>query len=93
MSRAMIRALNGESTLRGLTGQGEPGLHTLLGGTGTEGSALDFRMTGGGAQTSTASRLAEAYRDKRLGGGIGGTSTRVYDGSNDGERKPGDKTR
>ncbi len=57
--RAIAHSLAAENgSLRGLTGQGEPGLWTLLGGTGAELDATGYRSTGGAGQTSPASRLA-----------------------------------
>lgn len=55
---------NENGGLRGLTGSGEPGLFTLLGGTAAETGNTKF--TGGAGQVSATSRLAQAYRDVRL---------------------------
>jgi hypothetical protein len=63
----MIRALVADNTAkRGLTGQGQPGLHTLLGGTDVQEDASAFRITGG-AWNAFGSR-ERAYRDTRLAG-------------------------
>lgn len=84
---AMVRQENG--SLRGLTGAGEPGLYTLLGGTGEQEDASAYTFTGGAGQTSATTKIAKAYKDKRLaqvasgspvsgggGGAIGGGNTR-----------------
>lgn len=59
-----LRTENGQ--LRGLTGQGEPGLFSLLGGTAREKDSSQLTTMGGPGQTSATAKLAEAYRDKRL---------------------------
>ncbi len=65
--RSIIRGLaNDNSSLRALTGQGEPGLYTLLGGTGDELSADDLYTTGGAGQVSAVSRLARVQDEPRL---------------------------
>jgi hypothetical protein len=65
--RAIIRGLaNDNGSLRALTGQGEPGLYTLLGGTGEEQSAADLTTTGGSGQVSAVSRLARVQDEPRL---------------------------
>lgn len=57
--RAIVHSLAAENgSLRGLTGQGEPGLWTLLGGTGQELDATGYRIGGGPGQVSGASRLS-----------------------------------
>ena len=61
---AQARQENG--SLRGLTGAGEPGLYTLLGGTGEQGSANEYTTMGGTGQTSSTAKLAKAYKDTRL---------------------------
>lgn len=62
--RAIIRGLaNDNGTLRGLTGQGEPGLWTLLGGTGAEEDSSSLQLGGGAGQVSAVSRLARVSRD------------------------------
>lgn len=64
----IARLLRGEnaSALRGLTGQGEPGKWTLLGGTSPE--IDDARLAGGFGQVSGTARLARANRDIMLAG-------------------------
>jgi len=62
----MVSLRNENGGLRGLTGSGEPGLATLLGGTSPELGAGDYTTTGGPGQTSSAARLARAARDVRL---------------------------
>lgn len=65
--RAIIRGLANENgTLRGLTGQGEPGLATLLGGTAPELDSDGYTLGGGSGQVSSVSRLARAQRDIRV---------------------------
>lgn len=72
----MMRALATENRQnRGLTGQGQPGLHTLLGGTGTESDASTYRIAGGAGQTSSVAQLARAYNDTRLAAAVSGTTT------------------
>jgi len=67
--RAIIRGLaNDNGTLRGLTGQGEPGLWTLLGGTGAEEDSSTLQLGGGAGQVSAVSRLARATRDTLIAG-------------------------
>jgi hypothetical protein len=72
---------------RGLTGQGEPGLHVLLGG--GEGQAPEF---GGSSSGAAFARLSASHKDRRLAGilaaqasGQGGRS-----GSGGRGRGPGD---
>lgn len=60
-----LRTDNGD--LRGLTGSGEPGMHTLLGGTGEELDAAGVRLGGGGGASTGYAKLARAHRDVRLG--------------------------
>lgn len=64
----MMRSLRNEngSSLRGLCGQGEPGLYTLLGGTGIEEDASGYTFTGGAGQVSSVARLAKVHKDVRL---------------------------
>jgi hypothetical protein len=65
--RAIVRGLANENgSLRGLTGQGEPGLYTLLGGTGEELGADELSLTGGSGQVSATSRLARVNDEPRL---------------------------
>lgn len=65
--RSVIRGLaNDNGTLRGLTGQGEPGLATLLGGTAPELDSDSYTLGGGSGQVSSVSRLARAQRDIRV---------------------------
>jgi len=76
--RSVIRGLaNDNGTLRGLTGQGEPGLWTLLGGTGAELDSDGLQLGGGSGQVSSVSRLARTVNDIRLAavasGSTGGT--------------------
>lgn len=76
--RAILRGLAGENseTLRGLTGQGEPGLWALLGGTSQELDAEGYTLGGGVGQVSATSRLSRASRDTYLAGiasGVGYT--------------------
>ncbi len=92
----IARAKQENGSLRGLTGSGEPGLYTLLGGTGEQGGANDYTMTGGAGQTSATAKLAKAYKDTRLaqvasgqapssgggGGGSGGSTTQPGYGQN-----------
>lgn len=66
MNSLMISLRNENGGLRGLTGSGEPGLATLLGGTSPELDASGYTITGGPGQTSAATRLARAHRDRRL---------------------------
>ena len=67
--RSVIRGLaNDNGTLRGLTGQGEPGLWTLLGGAGEEEDAEGLTLSGGAGQVSSTSRLARSVRDTQLAG-------------------------
>lgn len=60
-----LRSENG-SSLRGLTGQGEPGLYTLLGGTERQSDASAYTMSGGAGQVGAISERLEAYKDTRL---------------------------
>lgn len=65
--RSIIRGLaNDNGTLRGLTGQGEPGLATLLGGTSPELDSDQLTLGGGAGQVSSVSRLARANKDTRI---------------------------
>lgn len=74
----MMRGLNAENSgMRGLTGQGEPGLYTLLGGTETQGDAAGTSRNLVGA----FQRKSNPYKDMRLAavaapaqGGAGGGS-------------------
>lgn len=88
---AQARQENG--SLRGLTGAGEPGLYTLLGGTGVQEDASSYTTSGGSGQTSATAKLAKAHKDVRLaqvasgqtvsGGSGGKTST------SPGQKNPG----
>ncbi len=71
----MMRSLRNEngSSLRGLSGQGEPGLYTLLGGTGIEEDASGYTFSGGAGQVSSVAKLAKAHKDVRLAGVAAGT--------------------
>jgi len=67
--RAIIRGLaNDNGTLRGLTGQGEPGLWTLLGGVAEEEDSSGLPLGGGAGQVSSVSRLARANKEVLLAG-------------------------
>lgn len=71
----MQAALRGENAeLRGLTGSGEPGLATLLGGTAPEKSGNDLSQMGGPGQVSATSRLAQVHKDQRIRAVASGTS-------------------
>lgn len=74
MNSLMMSIRNENGGLRGLTGSGEPGLFTLLGGTGVEEGANAYRMTGGAGQVSSVARVASAHRDVRLAAVASGTS-------------------
>lgn len=79
---SLMRSLRTENGgLRGLSGSGEPGLATLLGGTSPELGANAYTITGGPGQTSSATRLARANRDTRLAAVASGTSVPGYGGS------------
>lgn len=82
----LMRSLRAENTgLRGLTGQGEPGLFTLLGGTGVEQDARSLRFAGGAGQVSATARLAIAHRDARLAAAVAaGTGTGTGGGAGGG---------
>ena len=72
---AQARQENG--SMRGLTGAGEPGLYTLLGGTGEQEDASGTSIMGGAGQVSATAKLAKAYKDTRLAqvaSGSGGSS-------------------
>lgn len=74
--RAVIHGLRQENgALRGLTGQGEPGLWTLLGGVGAEEDASTLRLSGGSGQVSATSRLARVNRDVRIAGVAAGDTS------------------
>lgn len=71
----IMEALKEENgKLRGLTGSGEPGLYSLLGGTASEQNGQQLRFTGGAGQVSATSRIAQAHRDVRLAAVARGTS-------------------
>lgn len=72
---SLYRSLRNENGgMRGLTGSGEPGLHTLLGGTGEELDSGSLTITGGPGQSSGVAKLARAHRDTRLAAVASGTS-------------------
>lgn len=81
-----MRLQNGD--LRGLTGSGQPGLHTLLGGTAPEQDASGLRFGGGPGQVSATARLAEAHRDLRLAAVAGGSSVPSGGGGGMGGDRP-----
>jgi hypothetical protein len=66
--RAILRGIAGENAgaLRGLTGQGEPGYWTLLGGSYAEPDAGGRRLAGGAGQ-----RMQSAV-ERLMGGGAAG---------------------
>jgi hypothetical protein len=69
--RAILRGVAGDNrSLRGLTGQGEPGLWTLLGGTNAELDAGGRRLNGGKAQIGASARDRIAAGSQP--GGVGG---------------------
>jgi hypothetical protein len=59
-----LRSDNGD--LRGLTGSGEPGMHTLLGGTGEELTAAGTSLASGGGASTGYAKLARAHKDVRM---------------------------
>lgn len=67
-----LREENGK--LRGLTGSGQPGLYSVLGGTVEEQNSSDLKLMGGAGQVSATSRIAMAHRDVRLAAVARGTS-------------------
>lgn len=70
---AVMRGLmNDGSSLRGLTGQGEPGLATLLGGTSPELSADNLRLSGGPGQVGATGRIARARNEQRVAAAAAG---------------------
>lgn len=91
---ALVRGLKEENRqMRALTGQGEPGLFTLLGGTGKEQGSNTLTTMGGAGQVSATARIAQAYKDTRLAavasgssipGGGGGTTPRPPGGGGGG---------
>lgn len=81
-----LKRENGQ--MRGLTGSGRPGLHTLLGGTGEELDAGGLTLTGGSAQVSGTSKLAQAYRDTRLAAVAAGRTEPGGRGPSTGEPLP-----
>lgn len=62
----IAQARQQSGSLRGLTGAGEPGLYTLLGGTGIEQDSSGHTTMGGAGQVSSTAKLAVAYKDVRL---------------------------
>jgi hypothetical protein len=70
--RAILRGVAGENVaaLRGLTGQGEPGLWTLLGGSSSEPDSGSRRLSGG------ASQRMQATAERMMSGGSALTSAR-----------------
>lgn len=73
----MIRQMRAENggALRALTGQGEPGMATLLGGTSPEEDSNGLRTYGGPGQVSGVSRRATVDRDTHLRAVASGTSS------------------
>ena len=60
----MIRDLSVRNAgARSQTGQGEPGLHTLLGG-----GEAESEYSGGSSSGAAYARLAASHKDKRLAG-------------------------
>lgn len=75
MGGAIIRGVTAENgEQRGLTGSGQPGLHTLLGGTGSQEGAETLRFGGGAGQVSATAKLARAHKDLRLAAVVSGTA-------------------
>jgi hypothetical protein len=71
---------------RGLTGQGEPGLHTLLGGGEGQDEASNGSSTG-----AAYSRLAAAHKDRRLAGylaAVAAVGARIGSGGSGDNRGP-----
>lgn len=67
--RAIIRGLaNDNGSLRGLTGQGEPGLWTLLGGTAEEQDSNELSLGGGAGQVSSVNRVSRARGETLVAG-------------------------
>jgi hypothetical protein len=89
--RAILRGIAGEnsSALRGLTGQGEPGLWTLLGGSFAEPDSGGTRLTGGAGQRMQAA----VERMMRGGGGTMGPTHGLGPGGVEAIRNPRDPTR
>lgn len=78
--RAILRGIAGDNaSLRGLTGQGEPGLWTLLGGTSREPDSGGRRLLGGSGQVSMAAK------DKHVGGVASGVTEREPGPTNEGD--------
>lgn len=67
-----LRTENG--SLRGLSGSGEPGLWTLLGGTSAELEAGQLKFSGGAGQVGSTAKLARAHKDVRLAAVAAGTA-------------------
>lgn len=63
---------NGE--LKALSGQGDPGLWTLLGGSAPEETEGALRFSGGQGQVSSVSRVARARGDTRIAGVASGVN-------------------
>jgi hypothetical protein len=70
-----LRTENGD--LRGLTGSGEPGMHTLLGGTGQERDASGVALASGGGSSTGYAKLAQAHHDVRVAGGAAAQAARL----------------
>jgi hypothetical protein len=90
--RAILRGIAGEnaSALRGLTGQGEPGLWTLLGGSDAAPDSGGRRLAGGAGQrmTNTVERLMAGGGGATpgFGGGLGPGSVERIRNPRDPER-------
>lgn len=80
MNSLYVSLRNENGALRGRIGSGEPGMWTLLGGTGEELDSGSLTLTGGAGQVGSTAKLARAHKDMRLaavaagyaGGGFGG---------------------
>lgn len=82
---ALFRSLRTENgDLRGLTGSGEPGMHTLLGGTGSELDASQVSLGAGAGASTGYAKLARAHRDVRvLGSAAAGGAVQPAGGGGD----------
>lgn len=89
MNSMMVSLRNENGGLRGLTGSGEPGLATLLGGTSPEQDASAYTTTGGPGQISATTRLAIAYKDVRLAGVASGAGVPTGAGPGGGDGRSG----
>jgi hypothetical protein len=64
---SLMTDMKGENgKLRGLTGSGEPGLFTLLGGTSPEMDSSGYTFGGGPGQVSATAKVARAHKDVRI---------------------------